>query len=159
MKILSPDCSWKMSITLNRLEYFDKILHKHWYWRHLVQEIAKWHLSFVEALPSAKFWKSENSPLLNWMEYFDKTFALTLILTRSSPRDCEMTFTSVEACWAPNSEKVKMALSPELSGVLWWKFAYTLILTWCSPWDSQMTFGIGRGFAEVQILKIVKFNS
>ena len=55
MKILSPDCSWKLSITLNRLEYFDK-MHTHWYWRHLVQEIAKWHLSSVEALPSAKFW-------------------------------------------------------------------------------------------------------
>ena len=52
-----------------------------------------------------------------------------------------------------------MALSLQLSGILWWNFAYTLILTWCSPWDSQMTFGIGRGFAEVQILKTVKFNS
>ena len=67
VKILSPDCSWKMSITLNRLEYFDKILHMHWYWRLLVQEIAKWHLSLVEALPSAKFWKSENSPI-SWTE-------------------------------------------------------------------------------------------
>ena len=28
-----------------------------------------------------------------------------------------------------------------------------LILTRCSQWDCQMTFGIGRGFAEVQILK------
>ena len=25
--------------------------------------------------------------------------------------------------------------------------------------DGQMTFGIGRGFAEVQVLKTVKFNS
>ena len=31
VKILSPDCSWKMSITLNRLEYFDKILRTYWY--------------------------------------------------------------------------------------------------------------------------------
>ena len=50
-------------------------------------------------------------------------------------------------------KKVIMALSLELSEILWWNFAYTLILTWCSPWDSQMTFGIGRGFAEVQNLK------
>ena len=29
------------------------------------------------------------------------------------------------------------------------------ILTRCSPRDCQVTFGIGRGFAEVQILKKV----
>ena len=68
VKLLSPTCSWKMSITPNCLEYFDKILHMHWYWRHLVQEIAKWHLLLVEALPSAKFWKSENSPI-SWTEW------------------------------------------------------------------------------------------
>ena len=33
------------------------------------------------------------------------------------------------------------------------------MLTRCSPWDCQMTFGIGQGFAEVQILKKVKINS
>ena len=44
-------------------------------------------------------------------------------------------------CRAPNSEKVKMAL-----------------LTRCSPRDCQMSFGIGRGFAEVQILKKKKWN-
>ena len=54
--------------------------------------------------------------------------------------------------------KMKMALSLELSGILWWNFANTFILTWYSPWGSQMTFGIDRGFAEVQILKTVKFN-
>ena len=32
------------------------------------------------------------------------------------------------------------------------------ILTRCSPWDCQMTFGIGRGFAEVQILKENEIN-
>ena len=26
----------------------------------LAQEIAKWHLTQVEAVPSSKFWKSEN---------------------------------------------------------------------------------------------------
>ena len=30
--------------------------------------IAKWHLSSVEALPSAKFWKSEND-LISWTEW------------------------------------------------------------------------------------------
>ena len=56
-------------------------------------------------------------------------------------------------CRAPNSEKVKMALSVELWRILWWNFAYPLILTRCSQWDCQMIFGIGRGFAIVQILK------
>ena len=46
-----------------------------------------------------------------------------------------------------------MALSLELWRILWWNFAYTLILTSCSKWNCQITFGIGRGFAEVQILK------
>ena len=49
----------------NHLEYFDKYLHTHWYWQDLDQEIAKWHLSLVEALPSSKFWKSEKS----WTEW------------------------------------------------------------------------------------------
>ena len=30
--------------------------------------IAKWHLSSVEALPSAKFWKNENGPI-SWTEW------------------------------------------------------------------------------------------
>ena len=46
-----------------------------------------------------------------------------------------------------------MALSLELWRILWWNFAYTLILTRYSQWDCQMIYGIGRGFAEVQILK------
>ena len=31
--------------------------------KNLAQGIAKWHLSSVEALQSAKFWKSENGPI------------------------------------------------------------------------------------------------
>ena len=55
------------------MEYFDNILQTHWYWQDLAQGIAKWHLSSVEALSSAKFWKKWNRPyLLNWVEYFDK---------------------------------------------------------------------------------------
>ena len=46
-----------------------------------------------------------------------------------------------------------MALSLELWRILWWNFAHTLILTRHGQGDCQMTFGIGRGFAEVQILK------
>ena len=56
--------------------------------------------------------------------------------------------------------------SAELQILKKWKWPYFLnwveycddILHWY--WhDSQMTFGIGRGFAEFQILKTVKFNS
>ena len=72
---------WKWPYLLNRVEYFDKLLRKHWYWQDLAQEIAKWH------------------------------------------------FHCSRLCQGPNSEKVKMVLSLELSGILWWNFAYTLILT------------------------------
>ena len=97
---------WKWPYLLNWVEYFDKLLRKHWYWQDWAQE--------------------------------------TDIFCRS------------RLCRGPNSEKVIMALSLELSGILRWNFAYTLILTRCSPRDCQMTFKIGRGFAEVQILKKVK---
>ena len=116
---------WKWPNLLNWVEYFDKLLRKHWYRQDLAQEIAKWHFSLIEALPSSKFWK-----------------------------------------------KMIMALSLELSGILWWNFEYALILKRCTPWDcqmtlellprikfwkkwdySKMTFIIARGFAERQILK------
>ena len=49
---------WKWSYLFNCVEYFDKPLRKHWYWQDLAQEI------FIgEALPSSKFWKSENGPI------------------------------------------------------------------------------------------------
>ena len=47
----------KWPYLLNWMEYFDKLLRKHWYWQDLAQEIAKWHFLSVEALPSSKFWK------------------------------------------------------------------------------------------------------
>ena len=48
---------WKWPYLFNWVEYFDKLLRKHWYWQDLAQKIAKWHFSLVEALPSSKFWK------------------------------------------------------------------------------------------------------
>ena len=59
---------WKWHYLLNRVEYFDKLLRKHWYWQDLAQDVAKWHFSSVEALPSSKFWKSENGPI-SWTEW------------------------------------------------------------------------------------------
>ena len=29
---------------LNWVEYYDEILHTHWYWRDVAHEIVKWHL-------------------------------------------------------------------------------------------------------------------
>ena len=46
----------------NFLEYFDKILHTHYYWQDLDTGIAKCHLSSVEAMPRSKFWKVEAMP-------------------------------------------------------------------------------------------------
>ena len=91
---------------LNWVEYFDRLLRKHWYYQDLAQEIVKCNFSSVEVLPSSKFWKSANGPIY-WTEW-------NIVM----------------------------------------KFCIHIgILTRCSPWDCQMTFGIGRGFAEVQILK------
>ena len=42
-------------------------MRKHWYYQDLAQEIVKYHFSSVEALPSSKFWKSENGPI-SWTE-------------------------------------------------------------------------------------------
>ena len=51
---------WKWHYLLNWVEYFDKLLRKHWYWQDLAQEIEKWHFSLVEAFLSSKVWKSDN---------------------------------------------------------------------------------------------------
>ena len=150
---------WKWPFLLNWVEYCDEILHTYWYWNDVAHEIVKYHLELVEVLPRFKFWKQCNLTLkpfgIFWLNLAD-----TLILTRSSWRNCKMTFI-IGRGWAERQilKKMNIALSLELSGILWWNFAYTLKLTWCSPWDSQMIYGIGRGVAEVQILKTVKFNS
>ena len=114
------------------------------------ETIAKWHLSSVEALPSVKFWKSENG-LIAWIEWnilIDFCVNWHCFWQDLAQEIVKCHFSSVEVCRAPNSEKVKIALSLELSGILCWNFAYILVLTRCSPWDCQMTF-----------LKNVKFNS
>ena len=52
-----------MPYLLKGVEYFDKLLRKHWYWQDLAQEIANWYFLSAEALPSSKFWKNENGPI------------------------------------------------------------------------------------------------
>ena len=109
----------------------------------------------------------ERSGLLWW------NFACTLILTRFSPRDCQMPFVIGRGCaevqiqTCPSPDRLLSCLSPEITrkmpttlipfGIFWKNVAYTLILTWSSPRDCKMTFIIGRDFAELQILKTRKW--
>ena len=90
---------------------------------------------------------------LNWVEYLDKLLSKHWYWQDLAQEITKWHFYWSRLCRAPDSEKVIMAISLELSGILWWNFAYTLILTRCTPWDCQMTFEIGWAFAEVQILK------
>ena len=92
------------------------------------ETIAKWHLSSVETLPSAKFWKSENG-LISWTEWnILIDFCVNIDILKIQPnRLWNVIFHRSRFGRAPNSEKVKMALSLELSGILWWNFAYILV--------------------------------
>ena len=68
VKILTPACSWKMSITLKPFGIFCKILHTQWYWQDVAQVIVKCYLGLAEALLRFKFWKSEKSTI-SWTEW------------------------------------------------------------------------------------------
>ena len=82
------------------MEYYDEILHTHWYWQDVAQKIVKCHLGLVEVLPRFKFWKKSNwLYLLNHLVYFDNILHthyywhnLDRGIAKSSPRDCKMTF-------------------------------------------------------------------
>ena len=54
-----------------------------------MQEIAKWHLTSFEAVPSSKFWKSEygRTELTIVMK-----LCIHIDIDKSSPRDCQMSF-------------------------------------------------------------------
>ena len=120
--------TWKWPYLLNWVEYFDKLLRKHWYWQDLAQEIAKWHFSLVETLPSSKFWKSDNGAI-SWNEW---NVVMKILHTHWYWHD------------VPH-EIVK------------WHLRLVELLPrfkFCKKWDyCKMTFIIGRGFAERPILK------
>ena len=83
--------------------------------------------------------------LFKWVEYFN--CCVNIDIDKIYPKRLRNDiFHWSRLCRAPNSEKVIMALSLELSGILWWNFAYILILTRCTPWDCQMTFEFGWVF-------------
>ena len=132
----------KWPYLLNGVESFDRLLRKHWYWQDLAQEIAKSHFSSVEALPSFKFWKSDNGTI-SWTEWnilmkfcihidIDKMYPMGLsndiwgwlsFCRGSNSEKVRLLQIDIyhrsRLCRAPNSEKVKMALSLELSGIFW----------------------------------------
>ena len=47
---------WKWPYLLNCEIYCDEILHTHWYWQDVANEIVKWHLGLVEVLPRFDIW-------------------------------------------------------------------------------------------------------
>ena len=60
-------------------------------------------------------------------------------------------------CRGPNSKKVKLALSLEPYGIVWWNFPCPLILTRSRPRGAKYHCpSIGRGFADVQTVKTWK---
>ena len=54
---------WKWPYLLNWVEYFDKLLRKHWYWQDLAQEIANWYFCQSRLCRAPNSEKSENVPI------------------------------------------------------------------------------------------------
>ena len=190
---------WKWPYLLNWVEYFDKLLRKHWYWQDLAQKIAKWYFPLIEALPSSRFWKSDTGAIsctewnivMNFCIYIGidnvphEIVKWHLRLVEFLPRFkfwksetiAKWHLSSVEALpsakfwkggnspisWTEwnilidlcvNSKFWKCENGPWTERNIVMKFCIHIgILTRCSPWEYRMAFGIGRGFAEVQILK------
>ena len=111
---------WKWPFLLNWVEYFDRLLRKHWNYQDLAQEIVRCHFSLVEVLPSSKFWKSENGPI-SWTERnIVMKFCIHIgILTRYSPWDCQMTFWIGRGFAAVQILKKKWKLTLKPFGIFW----------------------------------------
>ena len=99
-------------------ECYDEILHTHWYWQDLANEIVKWHLGLVKVLPRFKFWKKSETGPISW------TFWYSLIL-------------HTHYYWHGLDRGIVKSI----------------------PKDCKMTFNIGRGRAELQILKKWKWSN
>ena len=97
---------WKWPYLLNWVEYIDKLLRKHWYWQDLAQEIANWHFLSVEALPSSKFWKSENGPISWTVKNIVMKFCIHIDNDKIKPmRLSNAIWDWSRFCWGSNSEK------------------------------------------------------
>ena len=109
---------WKWPYLLNWVEYFDKVLRKHWYWQDLAQEIAKWHFSSVEALPSSKFWKSDNGAI-SWTEWnIVMKFCILIDIDKMYPmRLSNDIWNWLSFCQGSDSEKCETIAKWHLSSV------------------------------------------
>ena len=109
---------WKWPYLLNWVEYFDKLLRKHWYWQDLAQEIAKWHFSLVEALPSSKFWKSDNGAT-SWTEWnIVMKFCIHIDIDKMYPmRLSNDIWDWLSFCRGSNSEKSETIAKWHLSSI------------------------------------------
>ena len=145
---------WKWPYPLNWVEYFDKLLRKHWYWQDLAQEIAKWHFSLVEALPSSKFWKSDNGAI-SWTEWnIVMKFCIHIDIDKMYPmRLSNDTWDWLSFCRGSNSEKSETIAKWHLSTVealqsaKFWKSENGLI-SW-TEWNILIDFCV-----NIDIIKI-----
>ena len=131
-------------------------------WQDLAQEIAKWHFSQVEALPSSKLWKSDNGAI-SWSEWnIVMEFCIHIDIDKMYPmRLSNDIWDWLSSCRGSDSEK-KWIWSYLLN--LWVYFVKILHTHYywhdldrgiakSSPRDCKRIFNIGRGCAELQILK------
>ena len=153
---------WKWPHLLNCDEYFDTLLCKHWYWQVLAQEIANWHFfvrwGFAE-LQILKNWKWPY--LLNCEEYW-----VEILNTHWYRQDVANEIVK------GHLGLVKVLLRFEFWKKWNWPYLLNLLVYFdkilhthyywhdldrgiakSSPRDCKMTFNIGRGCAELQILK------
>ena len=119
---------WKWHYLMNWVEYYDEILHTHWYWQDVPHEIVKWHLRLIEFLPKFKFWKKWDyckmtfiigrgflkkwkwPYLLNWVEYFDRLLCKHCYWQGLVQEIVKCHFSSVEVLPSTKFWKKKMAL-------------------------------------------------
>ena len=136
---------WKWPYLLNWVEYFDKLLRKHWYWEDLAQEIAKYHFSLIEALPSSKFWKSDNCAI-SWTEWnIVMKFCIHIDIDKMYPMRLSYdTWDRLSFLRDSNSEKSKTIAKWHLSSVealpsaKFWKNENGLI-SW-TEWNISIDF-------------------
>ena len=108
---------------LNWVEYFDKLLRKHWYWQDLAQEIANWHFYRSRLCRAPNSEKVKMTLSLELWRILWWNFAYTLILTRCRMRLSNDIWDRSRFCRGSNSEKSEIGPIP-------WTFWYILIKFW-----------------------------
>ena len=140
--------TWKWPYLLNWVEYFDKLLCKHWYWQDC--EMSFFIGRGFSELKILKKWKWPF--LLNWIEYCDEILRTHWYWQDIAHEIVKWHLRLVEVLprfkfW----KRLNLTLKP--FGIFWKNFADNLMLKSSSPRNCKMTCIIGRGFAECQILK------